>query len=114
MKIFICLSRHDAMRKARDWFGAKSSYAVLEEITTWARAQESQWGECFAFVEIDIPGTSDSKGRNVDFVIAFSDRVAVIEVKTHRHFKSAQTSLVKSLRQCCNSFDLVSAHLAGV
>lgn len=114
MKIFICLRRHDAMRKARDWFTARSNYIVLEEITHWARGQERDWGECFLMMEVDVPGAADLNATNVDCIVAFSDRVAVIEVKNHRSYKAAQASLLKSLRQCCENFDLVSTHLAGV
>lgn len=116
MKIFVSLRRHDAMRKARDWFAARANYAVFEAITEWARGKEEKekWGECFMLVEVDLPGSRGMNARNIDCVIAFSDRVAVIEVKGHHRLKSAQASLSETLRQCCASFDLVSAHLAGI
>lgn len=114
MRILISLRRHDAMQKARDWFGNNSTYPVLKAITEWAKRKQPDWGECVIIVEAEMPGSRNMHARNIDFLIAFSTRVAVIEVKNHRRLTSAQASLAETLKQCCLSFDLVSAHLAGV
>lgn len=113
MRFFINLRRHDAMRKAKEWFTPRGHYATYEEIVAWAESKEDDWGECFVMLEVDVPGRGNINSKNVDLLLAFSDRLAVIEVKNHRSYRSAQTNLSKSLRQCCTSFDLVRAHMAG-
>lgn len=113
MKILIGSRRHDALAKARDWFTSLAARAALTELFEWARFQQSHWGECFAFVEPDVPGIGRFKTANIDFILAFEDRVAVCEVKDHGHLSFAQEALNATLRQCGNSLDLVKQHLFG-
>lgn len=113
MRLFISLRRHDSMRKAKDWFCATRQFEVYEELFDWAKSMEPKWGECFVFLELDLPGIGSVHAKNIDLILAFSDRVAVVEVKNHQKVDTARKALAKSLRQCCLSADLVSAHLAA-
>lgn len=79
----------------------------------WATSQEGRWGECLILVEADIPALETLKARNIDLIVAFSDRVAVCEVKNHHTLRAAEEALFSSLEQCCESYDLVRYHLAA-
>lgn len=112
MELFLGSRRHDAFSKALDWFGAALTRPALESLIAWADSK-STWGPVKGFVEADVRAKSRLKTRNVDFILAFDDRVAVCEVKAYRNFRNAKSDFPFSVQQCANSHDLVCANLSG-
>jgi hypothetical protein len=113
MKILLGSQRHDSLAKAADWFLPTNNQSTLNELLNWAKSQETTWGDCLVFVEVDVPGTGNYKAANIDLIVAFSDRVAVCEVKNHRTSAAARTRLSTSLAQTGSSLDLINRHLGG-
>jgi len=111
MELFVGSARPDALYKARDWFAASANSLLLSELFEWAVSQESQWGQCLMLVEPDVPASDRLKATNIDLILAFSDRVAICEVKNHRSMRAAQEALIRSLGQCRDNHELVSYHL---
>lgn len=108
MRIFV---EADYLVPARAWFGGVNTKVTLDDIARWASAQEAAWGECYIFVEVSIPGHDSIKASNVDLIIAFSDRVAVCEIKNHRTLQAIADVLLDSLGQSNDNANLIKAHL---
>jgi hypothetical protein len=80
MKVFVS-GDVDALKNAAAWVNNPQLRAVLGEFERRIRRQEDQWGECLVFAEIGAPHRQASKSRQIDLLVAFSDRAALCEIK---------------------------------
>lgn len=78
---------------AKDWVAALGATHVLRDLETWIQEKEATWGECCVFIEVSFPEgkPTDRMNNQIDLLLCFPDRVAILELK--QHDKYAKLSL---------------------
>ncbi len=97
MELYIGASNKFQPSDAKKWIdNLRDAPVCLDEVETWAKAKEEQWGRCYIFIEVVLPlppeVPRDAMYHNqMDLLICFTDRLALCEVKSHRSLDRVDT-----------------------
>ena len=101
MRIFIGANNTDQPTHASKFVANNRNRALFLDLERWARAKESDRGECYVFVEISLPeGNKHLGSRNqIDMLVSFPDRAAACEVKSSESERVLAVELGKCVTQ---------------
>src|SRR5262245_50453511 len=90
MEIFIGANDTRPPLQAKRWIPRKRYAGFLADLETWIREKETQWGNCYLFIEVPLPRPKGPYIRHnqIDLLICFPDRAALCELKLTSHLKS--------------------------
>lgn len=119
MKIFLGASDNSQLYAAKQWVADKGCKQLLEDLEAWAADEQTDWGECYAFVEVPLPLPTSkngsarlpSKNGQVDLLVAFSRGAALCELKGHQ--KAAYLDVEKCVAQVRGQVAWVKELLGG-
>jgi len=99
MQIWIGASDNKQLVDAQRWVADKASRRFVQNLESWALSKESEWGECYIFIETFLPQGKRFTGTHnqVDLLICFSSIAALCELKGY-----AEAMSVEELRRTVN------------
>jgi hypothetical protein len=70
-----------ALTHAKEWFNDTRLKLLLRDFEMALHLGEARWGECLVFIEVDAGASKSSRARQIDLLVSFQDRAALIEFK---------------------------------
>src|SRR4051812_13873326 len=71
----------NSLMNARAWVCKPRLRTVLDDLERAIEARQAGWGEAYVFIEVPAPGTNPHHSKQIDLLIAFSDRLVICELK---------------------------------
>jgi hypothetical protein len=82
MKIIINSANAHIRGEASKW-SRGSDRLNLRRLVQWASKKEGHWGECFLFIECNVPKPEDNWLNQIDLMLVFDERMVFSEMKRH-------------------------------